>query len=37
MNCDACGHPEWQHFGDWGACIRCSVPPWGICYPWEFR
>ena len=37
-NCDACGHGDWQHFGDWGACILCSVPgEWGPCFPWEFR
>ncbi len=38
MNCEACGHGDWKHFGDWGACILCSVPgEWGPYYPWEFR
>lgn len=48
MNCEACGHPHWDHsinvYDGWyekrgyGLCGRCKhEPKGGPCFPWEFR
>ncbi len=43
MNCEACGHEDWNHSaedtaGKYFLCHLCKVAEkGGPCWPWEFR
>ncbi len=43
MNCQACGHEDWNHSaedtgGKYFLCHLCKVAEkGGPCWPWEFR